>query len=47
VYKGMLLDFPHIVVKRIINCMPEGNSQFLNEVKIINNITQKNLVDGG
>jgi serine/threonine protein kinase len=44
VYRGMLLDSRRIAVKRIRNCTPEGDSEFLNEVQIINNIRHRNLV---
>jgi hypothetical protein len=44
VYRGTLLDSRLIAVKRIRNCTPEGDSEFLNEVEIINNIRHRNLV---
>jgi hypothetical protein len=44
VYKGTLDDARRIAVKRIRNCTPEGDSEFLNEVEIINNIRHRNLV---
>lgn len=44
VYKGTLPDGGVIAVKRIKNCSPEGDADFLNEVEIINNIRHKNLV---
>lgn len=44
VYRGKLPDGRRIAVKRIRNCTPEGDSEFLNEVEIINNIRHRNLV---
>jgi hypothetical protein len=44
VYRGTLPDGRRIAVKRIRNCTPEGDSEFLNEVEIINNIRHRNLV---
>eukprot|EP01018_Ginkgo_biloba_P019372 Gb_05449 [translate_table: standard] len=44
VYKGTLPDGQQIAVKRIRNCTPEGDSEFLNEVEIINTIRHRNLV---
>jgi len=44
VYRGTLPDARRIAVKRIRNCTPEGDSEFLNEVQIINSIRQRNLV---
>eukprot|EP01018_Ginkgo_biloba_P019341 Gb_33832 [translate_table: standard] len=44
VYKGTLPDGQQIAVKRIRNCTSEGDSEFLNEVEIINNIRHRNLV---
>jgi serine/threonine protein kinase len=44
VYKGTLPDGLRIAVKRIRNCSAEGDADFLNEVKIINEIRHRNLV---
>jgi hypothetical protein len=44
VYRGTLPDGRRIAVKRIRNCTPEGDSEFLNEVEVINNIRHRNLV---
>jgi serine/threonine protein kinase len=44
VYSGTLPDGRRIAVKRIRNCTPEGDSEFLNEVEVINNIRHRNLV---
>ncbi|XP_057850321.1 probable receptor-like protein kinase At1g11050 isoform X2 [Cryptomeria japonica] len=44
VYKGTVSDGQIIAVKRIKNCSPEGDADFLNEVEIINNIRHRNLV---
>lgn len=44
VYRGTLPDGQQIAVKRIRNCTREGDSEFLNEVEIINNIKHRNLV---
>lgn len=44
VYKGTLPDGRRIAVKRIRNCTPEGDPEFLNEVEVINNIRHRNLV---
>lgn len=40
VYRGTLPDARQIAVKRIRNCTPEGDSEFLNEVEIINSVRQ-------
>ena len=44
VYRGTLPDARWIAVKRIRNCTPQGDSEFLNEVEIINNTRHRNLV---
>jgi len=44
VYRGTLPDGRRIAVKRIRNCTPEGDSEFLNEVETINSVRQRNLV---
>jgi len=44
VYRGTLPDGRRIAVKRIRNCTPEGDFEFLNEVEIINTIRHRNLV---
>lgn len=44
VYRGTLPDGRRIAVKRIRNCTPEGDPEFLNEVEVINNIRHRNLV---
>ncbi|KAH9308049.1 hypothetical protein KI387_035960 [Taxus chinensis] len=44
VYKGTLRDGCQIAVKRIRNCTFEGDSEFINEVEIINSIRHRNLV---
>ena len=43
-YMGTFPYARQIAVKRITNCMAEGDSEFLNEVQIVNNIRQQNLV---
>ncbi|GLJ24919.1 hypothetical protein SUGI_0476720 [Cryptomeria japonica] len=44
VYRGTLSDGQQIAVKRIRNCTSEGDSEFKNEVEIINSIRHRNLV---
>ncbi|GLJ24910.1 hypothetical protein SUGI_0476590 [Cryptomeria japonica] len=44
VYKGVLTDGRPIAVKRITNCNSEGETEFINEVEIINSIRHRNLV---
>ncbi|XP_057813073.2 probable receptor-like protein kinase At1g11050 [Cryptomeria japonica] len=44
VYRGTLSDGQQIAVKRIRNCTSEGDSEFINEVEIINSIRHRNLV---
>uniref|UniRef100_A0A0D6QXW0 non-specific serine/threonine protein kinase n=1 Tax=Araucaria cunninghamii TaxID=56994 RepID=A0A0D6QXW0_ARACU len=44
VYKGTLPDGQQIAVKKIRNCTPGGDPEFINEVQIINRIKHRNLV---
>lgn len=44
VYRGTLPDGRRVAVKRIRNCTPECDSEFLNEVEVINSIRHRNLV---
>ncbi|KAG6553396.1 hypothetical protein Mapa_005131 [Marchantia paleacea] len=44
VYKGTMEDGLEVAVKRIYNCTPDGDADFLNELEIINRVRHRNLV---
>ncbi|KAL2633563.1 hypothetical protein R1flu_005042 [Riccia fluitans] len=44
VFKGQLKDGTKIAVKRMKNCTIEGDTEFVNEVEVMNNVRHRNLV---
>ncbi|BBN05126.1 protein MpRLK-Pelle_RKF3c [Marchantia polymorpha subsp. ruderalis] len=44
VYRGTMEDGLEVAVKRIHNCTPDGDADFLNELEIINRVRHRNLV---